>query len=85
MSIYDWEEERGAGLRRLICHRPSGYEARIVVAGNEVSARLWRPREGCDSFTLAPAEYPPGDVPGTVDRIRAEIEDRLDEIESGHS
>ena len=85
MADIEWKEERGTGLRRLVCLRPSGYEARILVFGNELSARLGKPQESRDTFAVAPHEVAAEDVEPTVERLKAEIESRLDTLESGHS
>jgi hypothetical protein len=81
----EWTEERSAGSRRWSCQRPSGYEASIVVAGTEVTARLWKAAECRDAFALPPLRLAAEEVEGTVQRVQAEIEARLDVIEDGHS
>jgi hypothetical protein len=84
-SQVDWTEERSGGARRIVALRPSGYEARIVVVGNDVSARLGKPQESKDSFVVAPHGVPADEVEPTVERLKAEIEARLAQLESGHS
>jgi hypothetical protein len=81
----EWVEEGGGQSRRLICHRSSGYEADIVVEGNKLSARLFKPHEVRDSFSMGPESYPEAEIENRVERVKAEIEDRLEELECGHS
>jgi hypothetical protein len=85
MADIEWKEETGAGMRRLVCLRPSGYEARILVFGNELSARLGKPQENKDSFAVPPHAVPAEEVEPTVERLKAEIASRLDLLENGHS
>jgi len=85
MQDVDWSEEMSGGLRRIVSLRPSGYEARIVVAGNNVSARLGKPEEDKDTFAVPPHSVPPTEIEPTVERLKAEIEEQLAVLESGHS
>jgi len=80
----DWAEERAPGLRRWVCSRPSGYEARVVAREGEVAARLWRPHEAKDTLVEL-REVRPEDVERTVAELQQVIEQRLVELESGHS
>jgi hypothetical protein len=84
-ATIEWSDERMGRERKLSCHRPSGYEARILVAGNELSARLWKPHESRDSFVVSPRAYDDSEIERTVERVKAEIEQRLEKLESGHS
>jgi hypothetical protein len=81
----EWEEERQGGSRELRCKRPSGYEAAIIVTGNELAARMWKARENRDTFALPPHEVPPDQVEDAVTRVKEEIESRLETLEDGHS
>jgi hypothetical protein len=85
VSDVEWREERAEAIRRFICQRGSGYEGRIVVVGNEVSGRLWKPQECQDAFAMPPQPYAPDELEPAVERLKAAMEERLEELESGHS
>jgi hypothetical protein len=85
MSDIEWREERSRDARRLIALGPGGYKARIEVAGDEVSARLGRPQEDHDGFVVEAHGLPLDEVDATVERLKQEIEQRFEELESGHS
>jgi hypothetical protein len=84
-AAMDWEVESGEGVRRWILLRPSGYEASIVVAGEELTARLCKRQECREAYALPPQAVPPPDIDDTVARVKNEIEERLESLESGHS
>jgi hypothetical protein len=81
----EWKEESGPGLRRWVRARPSGYEACVVVRGDLLSARLWRPRESKDVLSVAPHPVRPEEVEHAVAELKAAIDRELAELESGHS
>jgi hypothetical protein len=85
MGDVEWREEHSGDARRLIALGPGGYKARIEVAGDEVSARLGRPQEDHDGFVVEALGLPLDEVDATVERLKQEIEERFEVLESGHS
>jgi hypothetical protein len=81
----EWSDESTGRERKLSCHRPSGYEARILVSGNQLSARVWKPHEARDAFVVSPKSYADTEIEPTVSKVKAEIEQRLQQLENGHS
>lgn len=85
MGDVEWREEHSGDARRLIALGPGGYKARIEVAGDGVSARLGRPQEDHDGFVVEAHGLPLDEVDATVERLKEEIEERFEVLESGHS
>jgi hypothetical protein len=85
MGDVEWREEQSGDARRLIALGHGGYKARIEVAGDEVSARLGRPQEDHDGFVVEAHGLPLDEVDATVERLKQEIEERFEVLESGHS
>lgn len=85
MRGVDWREERSGDDRQIVALGPSDYHARVSVVGNNVSARLWKPHECRDSFVMALHGVTGDDVEAAVDRLKAEIEERFERLEDGHS
>ena len=85
MSDVEWREESSGDARRLIALGPGGYKARIEVVGDGISARLGKPQEDHDGFVLEAHGLPPDEMDATVERLKLEIEERFEVLESGHS
>lgn len=83
-TTIDWTEDRIGFSRRLTCVRTSGYEARIVVDGDQLSALLWKRSERA-AFTVPALTCTPAEVDPLVERVKEQIAACLEELESGHS
>jgi hypothetical protein len=85
MADFEWRESEEGGVRRLVCARPSGYTASIVVDGDRVAVELEKSGATKKTIDEPPRPVPSAEVEGTVTCWRREIEARLTELESGHS